>query len=242
MKRTLAALAIIGITFFITACKKADTLDVPAGFRAGTIVDVKQVEAYSYLKLNENGKDVWIAITKSETAKAGMPVYFSKFTEMKNFNSPKLGMTFESVLFVEDVSFTKPGSSTTAGTPPANNPSGDMGNTPRKPEIEKTEVKVDKVSGGITIAELFQAPEKYSGKTVKIKAKVIKVNNEIMDKNWLHIQDGTEFSGTFDLTVTTKDLVNVNDVLTFEGKVSLNKDFGYGYSYKVLLEDAKSAK
>lgn len=238
MKRTLAALALAGI-FIFAACKKTETLDAPAGYRVGTISEVKQVESYSYLKLTENGKDIWIAITKDENAKAGMPVYFSKFTEMSNFKSPKLDMTFDKILFVEDAQFTKPGSGNAANNPAGNN---GMGNTPRKPEIEKTEVSVDKVAGGVTLAELFKTPEKFEGKTIKVKAKVTKVNNEIMEKNWLHIQDGTEFNGTFDLTVTTKDLVNVNDVLTFEGKVSLNKDFGYGYSYKILLEDAKTSK
>lgn len=58
-----------------------------------------------------------------------------------------------------------------------------------------------------------------------------------MDKNWVHIQDGTNFKGKFDLTVTTDREFKIGDVVTFEGRISLNKDFGYGYYYEVLMEN-----
>ena len=60
-----------------------------------------------------------------------------------------------------------------------------------------------------------------------------------MGKNWIHIQDGTEFEDGFDLTVTTSGTATMGEIVTFEGKISLDKDFGYGYSYAVLMEDAK---
>ena len=60
-----------------------------------------------------------------------------------------------------------------------------------------------------------------------------------MNKNWIHLQDGTEFDGQFDLTLTTDQQFEVGSVVTMEGKIALDKDFGYGYSYKVLLEDSK---
>ena len=64
-----------------------------------------------------------------------------------------------------------------------------------------------------------------------------------MSKNWIHLQDGTDFEGKFDLTITTSSTdVKVDDVVTLEGIVSINKDFGYGYFYEVLLEDAKILK
>jgi len=74
---------------------------------------------------------------------------------------------------------------------------------------------------------------------VLIKGQVTKVNRAIMEKNWVHLQDGTGDSGGFDLTVTTQEQVNVGDVVTFEGKITLNKDFGAGYSYEVIMEQAK---
>jgi hypothetical protein len=60
-----------------------------------------------------------------------------------------------------------------------------------------------------------------------------------MGKNWVHIQDGSEFQGGFDLTITTDKKVSLDDTVTFEGKIVLDKDFGYGYFYNVLMEEGK---
>jgi hypothetical protein len=74
---------------------------------------------------------------------------------------------------------------------------------------------------------------------VKITGRVTKYNPSIMGKNWVHLQDGSEFEGGYDLTVTTDTVVEVGETVTFEGKIALDKDFGYGYFYSVLLEEGK---
>jgi predicted RNA-binding protein len=103
----------------------------------------------------------------------------------------------------------------------------------------KEDLTIEKAEGGITIAELFSNKKDYSGKVVRIKGKVTKVNPAIMEKNWIHLQDGTIYEGEFDLTVTADILPEAGSIVTIEGKVALDKDFGYGYSYPVLLEEAK---
>ena len=95
------------------------------------------------------------------------------------------------------------------------------------------------IKGGITIAELFSKRENYSNKIVILQGKVVKFNSQIMGKNWVHLQDGTNDENNYDLTITTNDVVLVGDVVTFEGKITLNKDFGAGYSYEVIMEGAK---
>jgi hypothetical protein len=75
-----------------------------------------------------------------------------------------------------------------------------------------------------------------------MKGQVVKVNDEVMGKNWVHIQDGTKDGDHFDLTITTLDKVAIDDIVTFEGTITLNKDFGYGYAYEVIMEDAKLMK
>ena len=105
---------------------------------------------------------------------------------------------------------------------------------------EKINIKVEPCSDCITIAKLLADKKSYSGKVIKIKGKVTKFNPSIMEKNWVHIQDGSEFGGDFDLTITTAIQASVGETLTFEGKIVLDKDFGYGYFYKVLMEDGKS--
>ncbi len=108
--------------------------------------------------------------------------------------------------------------------------------------VKKEEVDVKPAEQGITIAELLADKQKYAGKTIRIKGKVTKFNAKIMNRNWIHIQDGTEYAGKFDLTATTDIEAIVGETLTLEGTITLDKDFGYGYSYEVLMEDAKPIK
>lgn len=103
----------------------------------------------------------------------------------------------------------------------------------------KEDLTIEKAEGGITIAELFANKKDYSGKSVKIKGKVTKVNPEIMGKNWIYLQDGTNYEGEFDLTVTSDVIPETGSIVTIEGKVALDKDFGYGYTYPIMLEEAK---
>jgi hypothetical protein len=112
----------------------------------------------------------------------------------------------------------------------------------RDPRAAKEDIKLEPAEGGITIAELLSDSKKYSGQTVRIKGKVTKVNPEIMGKNWIHLQDGTGTNDQYDITVTSAEVPATGDVVTFEGKITLDRDFGYGYTYKVLMEDAKIIK
>ena len=111
-----------------------------------------------------------------------------------------------------------------------------------KVAAESAEVELAKEEGELTIGELFANPAKYTGQEFEIRGKVVKVNEQVMNKNWVHIQDGTSNDGKFDLTVTTQDNVKVGDEVTFKGKLTLEKDFGAGYYYDVIMEDASLAK
>jgi hypothetical protein len=104
---------------------------------------------------------------------------------------------------------------------------------------KKMDLAIEPCEGCITISNLLANKKSFAGKVIKIKGKVTKYNPEIMGKNWVHIQDGTEFEGAFDLAVTTNRKITDDDVITFEGKIVLDKDFGYGYFYTVLMEEGK---
>ena len=103
----------------------------------------------------------------------------------------------------------------------------------------KADISIAPCEGCVTISKLLADKKSFSGKTIKITGQVTKFLPQIMGKNWVHIQDGTEFEGGFDLTITTDQQVNVGDKMTFEGKITLDKDFGYGYFYAVLMEEGK---
>lgn len=196
--------------------------------RKAVVQEVVQATSYTYLKVKEADSEFWIAITKREI-EAGETISFAGGLEMNNFQSKDLQRTFETIYFVDKI---------VGGESSASQQSMSMSHQ-MKPELEKKEISIEPAEGGITIAELFTNRASYADKTVLIKGQVTKVNRAIMEKNWVHLQDGTGYSGGFDLTVTTQEQVNVGDVVTFEGKITLNKDFGAGYSYEVIMEQAK---
>jgi len=190
--------------------------------------EVIQTNNYTYVRVSEDDKDYWIAINYAEI-KEGTTYYWSQGGEMNNFTSKELKRTFPSIYFISDFTdqpITRP---TLLPSPGAQ---GKL-EVPEQPGIH-----VNKAEGGITIAELYARKSEYAGKTVRICGQVVKFSPHIMKKNWVHIQDGTRDAGKFDLTVTTNDSVSVGNVVLFEGVVALDKDFGYGYKYNVIIEDA----
>ena len=90
-----------------------------------------------------------------------------------------------------------------------------------------------------TVAAVYKDKATLAGKTISAQGKVVKVNNGIMGRNFVHIQDGSgdAKAGTNDLLVTSKQVVTVGDQVTISGKVVLNRDFGSGYSYPLLVEE-----
>ena len=89
-----------------------------------------------------------------------------------------------------------------------------------------------------TVEALNVEKMQLKGKQVAFKGKVVKVNNGIMKKNFLHIQDGTGKEGTNDITVTSTQTAKEGDMVSIVGKVMLDRDFGSGYTYPLLIEDA----
>ena len=99
--------------------------------------------------------------------------------------------------------------------------------------------KIVKPKGGKTVEEVYQEKDKLKGKRVTLRGKVVKYNEAIMGKNWLHLRDGTGKEPANDLTVTTQAKAKVGDTVLVEGNVTLDKDLGAGYRYDVIIEDAK---
>jgi len=180
---------------------------------------------YSYLKVKEKENSYWIAVNKMDI-NPGEFVIFSKSMEMKNFKSEALDRTFESILFVDDAK--KSGSEEQLKAPHQNV-------TGNKDES----INVSAVKDGYTVEQIHKQKSSLEFKTVKVRGKVVKINNGILGWNWVHIQDGTGKDGTHDLLVTTNQTVEVGKTITAEGKVVKDKDFGSGYFYDVLLENSK---
>jgi hypothetical protein len=178
---------------------------------------------YVYLKVLEKGNEYWMAVPGRQI-EIGATYYYDGGMEMRNFESKTLKRTFDTVIFAEGVREKK-----------------DVVKKVKKVSIKKegtSTVEVEKAPNGIRIAELFENPKGYQNKHVIIKGQVVKVNNGIMGVNFVHLQDGTKGKGEYDITITSNDEFKIGDVVTIKGTVILNKDFGAGYTYDVLIENA----
>lgn len=217
--------------FVFTSCEKdkeepkTTNEQVPAGTHSVKSVESMDASNYTYIYVEENGKTFWIAVPQMEVKK-GDVLYFSKSMEMKNFKSETLNRTFESILFVDDIR-------KEMSSPQMNQPH------PVPTSAKEQKISVQKLSDGKSIGEIFSQMNKLSGKNIRVRGKVVKFNANIMGTNWIHIQDGTEFQNEYDLLITSDTPVQVGQVIVVEGKLITNKDFGAGYSYKALIENAK---
>jgi hypothetical protein len=194
------------------------------------VEEVLNTEKYTYLNVTENDKKYWIAISKRDIA-VGNTYYYKGGLLKRNFFSREFNRVFETVYLVSNI-WEQPigsggGSALDAAT--ARIKGGES--------IPNLEVgQIDPAEGAIKLSELFSNKEKYSGQMVKVTGKVVKVNPMIMNRNWLHIQDGSREG--LDLTVTTTESVPLGAVVSLEGTIALDKDFGAGYRYDVIMEGA----
>ncbi len=203
------------------------------------VIETIQTSNYTYLHVKENDSVKWLAVPLM-TASQGETYYYTGGWPMKDFESKELHRKFDQVLFLGSVS--KDPNMSNNGNPHGNLPLNYDSTKPYKRTIapeSKKDIKVDMANGGISIAELYANKEIYSGKTVKIKGQVTKYTQQIMGKNWIHLQDGTEKNGKFELVITSLAEVKTGDIVTIEGKICLNKDFGYGYLFDLIMENAQ---
>jgi hypothetical protein len=204
---------------------KNNTTNIESNSRSGIVVDKVDAGSYSYLQLKENDKLYWVAVPTMKIEN-GESIYFSQYMEMIDFKSETLNRTFESVLFVNDAS-------KSMNKMNMKNPHSDV------QSLDKQTISVGTLKDGKTIADIYKNKQSLNGKTVKVKGKVVKFNSGIMNRNWVHIQDGTDNNGDFDLLITSDESVRVGDIIVADGKLAIDKDFGAGYFYPVLVEEAK---
>lgn len=136
------------------------------------------------------------------------------------------------------------GTAKQAATAPAAMPLGHMSANIAPAVLE--DVKVPKAGGpnGKTVAEVITKRIELKDKTVVVRGKVVKFNPEILERNWIHLRDGSGSAADYtnDVLVTTIDQAKVGDIVVVKGVVHIDKDFGMGYSYKVLIEEAELRK
>lgn len=199
----------------------------PTDMHQVTAVEILEAERYTYLKVKENGEPFWIATSKFD-AKVGNKYFYRGGLLKTNFESQEHNKVFDKIYLVSEI--------IDASAHPHTNAEAN----PTSEATPVSEKDLKSVAGAIKLSDLFSNKEKYSGKVVTVVGKCVKANYGIMNKNWFHIQDGTKSGGkNCDFTITTTENLPLGANVAFEGKVILNKDFGAGYKYDILLEDAK---
>lgn len=201
--------------------------------------EVIHVSAYTYVRSEENGKEKWVAVP-SFNAVVGETYYYKDGFEMVNFKSKELNRVFKSISFLSKI-HSDPSSimyEVKNKQKDSYTPMTKKNQKKEKPLSGKKDLNLDAVNGTVSIASLYQDLSSFEGKKVRVHGKVTKFSPMIMDKNWIHIQDGTDFEGEYDVTITSLLKFSVDDIVVLEATVAVDKDLGYGYKFKLLLEDA----
>jgi hypothetical protein len=208
----------------------------------GKVLERIEAAPYCYLRLQTARGEVWAAVPEAKVEK-GAEVTIVNPMLMSNFESKTLNRTFAEVYFGN---LAPAGGAPAAGAAPASAPQGQPAAAPGAPVVPKEAVKVDKATGADahTVAEVWAQKAGLKEKAVTIRGQVVKYNPGVMGKNWLHLQDGSgdAAKGNHDITVTSQDPAAKGDIVTVKGVVRLDKDFGAGYVYALIVEDAKVVK
>jgi hypothetical protein len=229
MKKSIKIFLLIMAVALISCSGNKKENPAAEGLQKVTVKEVVQTDRYTYLNVDKEGQDQWIAVSHMEV-KVGETLYFASGFEMKKFESKDLQRTFESILFIDRISadptvFSSPGS--------VGNQTGSMA------EANTRESKSDAVSEGtMTISDIIAKKNELKGKQVTVKGKITKANSGILGTNWYHITDGTKDGKPTDLTVTSDAFLNMGDEVSLQGTIALDKDLGSGYFFEVLLEKA----
>jgi len=235
MKNIFKLFTVIFSVLILFSCKDKETYSAINDTNASAknqlhkivISETTDGGTYTYLNVEENGNKYWMAIPNTKV-KVGDTYYYNGGMLMENFESEQLKKTFDEIIFADNIRTTEK-----APVQKQVNPHANVDTT------AVVDVNIEKAENGISLEELFTNKKSLSGKSIIVRGKVVKLNKEILDRNWVHIVDGTKFEDKKSLTVTTKEMVKIGDTVTFKGTIVLEKDFGKGYIYDILLEEGE---
>ena len=255
------------VTIMITCFLLSAAISAPAQEAAGssgiegTVQETMDAAGYTYVNLSTDQGPRWIAIPQTDIAK-GASLSFAPGMEMKDFRSNSLNRTFETIIFSPGLAGKKPASPHgTMASAKAQAADPFEAAVQAERQVAAPQAQINQASGGsqgaiapfseisvekaegdnsYTVGELFDKREELAGQKIRVRGQVVKFNANIMGRNWLHIQDGTgdPMHNTHDLVVTTSAEIDSPEVVVVEGTLIADKDFGAGYKYAVLIEEA----
>lgn len=207
----------------------------------GKVAETMDDGTYTFARVQGYHNAIWVA-TKRCRLSVGDTVSVPPGEVMPEFHSTTLNRTFDTIRFVEHIDVAGPAAADLAKPVLAANPALPAGHPsfadrPSAP-APMLAAPIPQPAGAKTVAEILAQAKALAGQEITIRGQVTRFAPAIMGRNWIHISDGTGVGGTNDLTITTSALVAVGDIITVRGKVAVDQNFGFGYAYAVLVEQA----
>lgn len=210
---------------------------IPEGAIRGTVLETMDAGGYTYVLMDMGEEQRWVA-GREVPIQVGDVVQSTQGMPMANFESKSLNRTFDAVYFVDRLE------NMSVAVLPADHP--EMPMPEGHPSIDgaaavmSADVSVAELKEGQDIAWLYANKDELADQQVSLRGQVVKYNDGILGWNFIHIQDGSgdAADGSNDLTVTSKTATAVGETIVLTGTIVLDKDFGAGYSFPVLMEDA----
>lgn len=202
----------------------------------GKVLETTNVAGYTYVLVDTGKAKNWAAVPEFSVA-VGDTVSIADGMPMPQYHSKSMNRDFEVIYFAGGA--TVGGAAAAAAAPRAMElPPGHppIGNVKAQPALDFSGLKP--LKGGQNVEAVNTNQAKLAGKRVSVRGKVVRYNAGVMGKNWLHIRDGSGSEGSNDLTVTTQTAARVGDTVLLSGQVVTDRDFGAGYKYSVIIEDA----
>lgn len=220
---------------------------------SGTVVETFDGGGYTYIQFDTGTEQKWAAVGQT-TVTVGEKISLKPGPVMKDFHSRTFDRTFPEIIFSSGLAGGN-GAAASAGSnfgdalqseglgmmPPAGTMEQVSGGSIQA-VTPAQEVTIEKAEGenGYTVEEVFTQSADLAGKKIKIRGKAVKVSPNIMGKNWIHLQDGTgsPTANSHDLVITSADIPEKDSIIVIEGVLAKDKDFGAGYKYGVIIEEA----
>lgn len=250
--RTLLSLLVVALVV-VTGCSRPETAEpqptggesaaapapadqAPAAAKVatGTVLEAVDAATYTYVRVEVGDGEIWAATSKFEVG-VGDRVTVPLDMPMQDFHSTALDRTFPLIYFAGRI--LRDGEHASPALPEGHPP---VGGGAAPAAAGGGSASVEPAEGGLTVAQVWARRGELVDRQVAVRGRVVKVNDGILGRNWLHLQDGSGVAdlGTHDLTVTSDGTASVGTVVTVTGTVVVDRDFGAGYSYALMLENA----
>lgn len=194
----------------------------------GKILEILEGGRYAYLRIaKQKGNSEWV-VTRRASFTQGKTYRYASGIVKTGYYSTELQRTFDEIRLVAHIA---PVNAQNSEAGQNSSPTATQAEPPQAPQ------KPIAAENSVALKDIVAQPDQYAGEVIRVTGKVMKVNPNIMNRNWIHIQDGT--ANDYDFVLTAQKSVPVGHTATFEGVLNVNRDFGAGYQYAIILEHAE---